>query len=185
MAKNHKNAPVCATTRRGADFRDVMLGVIVGVVTHGGAEIRVKPTFDADGAIVSLVVVVDGAGADVVYTHADGSTEMVPHRYSAGTPRRTAAKYPKLVVHGRTRKNVSYPFGHFDRHGPADNTAARQIATVRVTDAVVRMHDGTEHTLNGVWTIMAMVKTLTDGSGRLATVHAAPGETLVVNCVNN
>lgn len=180
MTKNQKNQLTCATTRTGADFSDEVLGVIVGVTTHGGAPVRVKPSFDGAGNVTRVSVIVDAK--DHGKTLADGT--VVHHRYHASTPRNTDALYPKLTVNGKTKKNTSYEYGAFPAHGAAANTAARLIATVKLADPVLRMHDGTEYTLAGTWTLMAMVKTLTDTGKRLATVHMAAGDTLVVNCVN-
>lgn len=175
-----KNKLTCATTRTGANFDDSELGIIVGVTTHGGADVRVKPSFDSTGNVTRVQVIVDAVDHGKLL--ADGTT--VHHRYHASTPRPTAAAYPNLTVNGKTRKNVSYEYGAFPAHGAAANTAARQIASVKLHDAVLRMHDGTEYTLAGTWTLMAMVKTLTDSGKRLATVHMAAGESLVVKCVN-
>ena len=168
------------TTRNGADLSDAVTGIIESVTTHGGVPIRVLPRFNADGAITAVSVIADGKKHGKVNAK---TGEVIFHRYIATTPRATDASYPKLVVNGKTRKNVSYERGAFPAHGTAANTAARLIATVKVTDAIVTMGDGTLHTLTGVWTIMAMVKTLENGR-LLQTVHAAPGEHLVVNCVN-
>lgn len=180
MSSTKKNKLTCATTRTGANFENDQLGIIVGVTTHGGAPVRVKPSFDGDGNVTRVSVIVDGKK----HRDNDDGTVRVMHRYHAATPRHTDALYPKLTVNGKTKKNTSYEYGAFPAHGAAANTAARLIASVKLADPVLRMHDGTEYTLAGTWTLMAMVKTLTDTGKRLATVHMAAGETLVVDCVN-
>lgn len=176
----HTNALPTTTTRNGADLSDAVTGVIESVTSHGGVPIRILPRYNADGDVTGASVIADGKKHGKVNAK---TGEVIFHRYIATTPRATDASYPKLVVNGKTRKNVSYERGAFPAHGAAANTAARQIATVRITDAIITMGDGTHVTLKGVWTVMAMVKTLENGR-LLQTVHVAPGETLTVNCVN-
>ena len=139
------------------------LGTLDGVTTHGEA-VTVRPN-------------ATGTRVDVIVTGAKGQL------YVENKPRPTGVTHPKLTVNGKARKNKSYERGAFPSHVGGKNTAARSIATAKLTDATITMTTGDIVTLEGVWTVMAMVKTLANGR-LLRSTHVIKGESPVVKFVN-
>ena len=105
--------------------------------------------------------------------------------YIARTPRPTEATTPKLTVNGTVAKVTTYPYGAFPAHGSAPNTAARTIATRKLTDPTVTLTTGETVTLDGTWWIVAMVKTLTGSGRKLEVTHMVKSDTVPqIPCVN-
>lgn len=164
MNKNTQALTTVSTRTHGEDAIPLeTIGTLDGITTHGEA----------------VTVRLHNGRMEVV------TTGKVGQLYVANKPRVTKEAYPKLVVNGKARKNVSYERGAFPSHGPsAPNTAARKIAKATLVDPTITLTTGETITAEGTWTIMAMVKTAsTTGVMRRWTV-VAKGEGAVVKFVN-
>lgn len=139
------------------------IGTLNGVTTHG-EDVVVRP----NAKLTKVDIIVTGKKGQL---------------YVENKPRPSGVPFPKLTVNGKKRKNVSYERGAFPSHAGGANTAARSIATVKLTDPTITMTTGEIVTLPGVWTVMCMVKTLENGR-MLRTTHVIKGESPVVKFVN-
>lgn len=150
MAKNTNNQSTTTTKRRTM--------ATVSTRTHGEDALPLATIGTLDGITVlgqSVLVRLNekGTKADVVTI---GKQEQV---YVANKPRPTdATSGPVVKVNGKARKHQSFKEGAFPAGPNGPNRMAREITTVKLTDATITLTTGETRTLEGVWYLIACVK---------------------------
>lgn len=158
----------------------------VSTLTHGEdalplAEIGTLDGITVLGEAVKLRLNAKGNRADVVEI---GRKEQV---YVANKPRPTSAKSgPVVKVNGKGRKHQSFAEGAFPAGPNGPNRMAREITTVKLTDATITLSTGESRTLEGVWYLIACVKHDENRNLRHEIVRKATktGECPVVRYIN-
>ncbi len=145
-----------------------------------GALSTTSTRYDADAIPANEIGILDGItvnGKPVeVWYHTDQKTGNVRsvdvihtgnagQKYVENKPKpeagnATITNYggPAIQVNGKTKNSVKYDAGHFSDSVNGPNSMPRKIATVKLTNATITGARKKTITLDGEWTIIAMVK---------------------------
>lgn len=150
--KTEKRGGLTTTsTRYDADAIPVNETGVLDGITVNGEPVRVWYHVDKNGKNVRSV--------DVIHTGNDGQI-YVENKPKPIAGNATMANYsaPRLVVNGKTKNSVKYNAGHFSDSVNGPNSMPRKIATAKIENATIKTGKNKSITLDGTWTIIAMVK---------------------------
>ena len=134
----------------------------VSTKTHGADAIPMENVGVLDGITVGglpVTVLVGKTRCETVRIGKDSQVYVenkpVPEQIAA-----TAANFPGPVVKidGKTRKATRYAAGAFSGKVDGPNSMPRSITAVKLTDPTVTLTTGESVTLEGKWTLLAVVK---------------------------
>lgn len=153
MSKKSEMKQSLATTSTKVDADAIPVnetGVLDGI-TVNGEPIRVWYHRDQKSGNVRSV--------DVIHSGNDGQI-YVENKPKPLAGNATMANYsaPKMVVNGKTVNSKKYDAGHFSDSVNGPNSMPRKIAMAKLTNATITGPRKKSITLDGEWTIIAMVK---------------------------
>lgn len=146
-----KSGLTTTSTRYDADAIPVNETGVLDGITVNGKPVEVWYHVDPKSGNVRSVDVIHTGNAGQKYVENKPKPE-------AGNATITNYGGPAIRVHGKTKNSVKYDAGHFSDSVNGPNSMPRKIATVKLENATIKCAGKKRITLDGTWTIMAMVK---------------------------